>query len=160
MRSAIQSLFSSKKEGAEAPPSAKVEAPKRTYRVLSPSLARIYNTRVQIGIEETTNDLHLLRCGPEYCDVSGQPWVHAPSLGQVSLHETSSGDGLIVISDKWGIKLTRLKCGGYLSEVMFPTVWHQMQHMTLSDTTPFRRENHAEYDKLAVIFERPPVTKT
>jgi hypothetical protein len=162
MLSAFQALFGSKEEGTAAAPAAadaaKVETPKRAFRVLSPSLAVFRDHTVKIGIEQTTNELHLLYCGPTYHDVSGQPWLNAPSLGQVTLHETAAGDGLIVLTQKWGIKLTRLKDSACLSEVMFPTFYHQMQHMALSYTTPFRREGHAEYDKLAVIFDKAPVT--
>ena len=130
------------------------------YRAMSPPLIRYNDCTIEIGIEENTNELYLLKCGPNYYDVSGNVSRIATRIGKVSIQETVAGDGLIVIANKWVIRLTRLKDGDHLSEVSFPIHRHMAQTAALSPNTPFRREGHAEYDKLAVIFENTPTQST
>jgi hypothetical protein len=127
------------------------------YRALSPPLMQYNEGTIEVGIEAYTNDLYLLRCGPSSYDGNGKGTRSIQQIGKVSIHETAAGDGVILLAKDWIVRLTLLKDGSHLSEISF-SFSRRLNHIAvLSPSTPFRREGHAEYDKLAVIFDRAPL---
>lgn len=128
------------------------EEPKHDYRVLSPILYDCSECYIKIGIKENTDDLYLLRFPRKCYDKDDPQWDQPYPYGKVTIDKTAAGDALLLFAGDWCIKVSRLKYRYYITEILLPT-YHQPQVTWLSEKTPFKREGHAEYDKLAFIFE-------